>query len=39
MMIMSEGDYQFKDYLRTGLPLVGLMIVTLSTLLALRYGL
>lgn len=39
MMIMSEGEYQFKDYLRTGLPLVALMVVTLSTQLALRYGL
>lgn len=39
MMIMSEGDYAFKDYMRTGLPLVALMIVTLSTLLVLRYGL
>ncbi|WP_374530659.1 SLC13 family permease [Novosphingobium sp.] len=39
MMIMSEGDYAFRDYVRTGLPLVGLMIVTLSTLLVLRYGL
>jgi di/tricarboxylate transporter len=39
MMIMAEGDYQFRDYLRTGLPLVALMVVTLSTLLVLRYGL
>ncbi|MBX9643647.1 MAG: SLC13 family permease [Novosphingobium sp.] len=39
MMIMSEGDYAFRDYIRTGLPLVALMIVTLSTLLVLRYGL
>lgn len=39
MMIMSEGEYDFKDYLRTGMPLVALMIVTLSTLLMLRYGL
>lgn len=39
MMIMSEGDYQFKDYARTGLPLIVLMITTLSALLALRYGL
>ena len=39
MMIMSEGDYVFKDYMRTGLPLVALMIVTLSSLLVLRYGL
>ena len=39
MMIMSEGDYAFRDYVRTGLPLVGLMVVTLSTLLVLRYEL
>ena len=39
MMIMAEGDYAFKDYMRTGLPLVALMIVTLSTLLVLRYDL
>ncbi len=38
MMIMAEGDYQFKDYIRTGVPLVILMIVTLSTLLAMRYS-
>lgn len=39
MMIMSEGEYQFKDYMRTGVPLVVLMILTLSTLLVFRYGL
>lgn len=39
MMIMSEGDYAFRDYVRTGLPLVALMTVTLSTLLVMRYGL
>ncbi|MDP3906411.1 SLC13 family permease [Novosphingobium sp.] len=39
MMIMSEGDYVFRDYVRTGLPLVILMVVTLSTLLVLRYDL
>lgn len=39
MMIMAEGDYAFRDYVRTGLPLVVLMIVTLSTLLVIRYGL
>lgn len=39
MMIMAEGDYQFRDYIRTGVPLVLLMIVTLSTLLVWRYGL
>ncbi|MBG6119878.1 MULTISPECIES: SLC13 family permease [unclassified Sphingobium] len=39
MLIMSAGDYKFGDYTRTGLPLVGLMIVTLSALLVYRYGL
>jgi di/tricarboxylate transporter len=39
MMIMTEGDYRFADYIRTGVPLVLLMIVTLSTLLVWRYGL
>lgn len=39
MLIMSAGDYKFGDYTRTGLPLVALMIVTLSTLLVYRYGL
>ena len=39
MLIMSAGDYKFGDYTRTGLPLVALMIVTLSGLLVFRYGL
>ncbi len=39
MLIMSAGDYNFGDYTRTGFPLVVLMIVTLSTLLVMRYGL
>jgi di/tricarboxylate transporter len=39
MLIMSAGDYKFGDYTRTGLPLVALMIVTLSALLVFRYGL
>jgi len=39
MLIMSAGDYQFGDYTRTGLPLVAIMIVTLSALLVFRYGL
>lgn len=38
MLILSAGDYKFTDYTRTGLPLVALMIVTLSVLLVLRYG-
>lgn len=39
MLIMSAGDYRFGDYTRTGIPLVALMIVTLSALLVYRYGL
>lgn len=39
MLIMSAGDYKFADYTRTGLPLVAIMIVTLSALLVYRYGL
>ena len=39
MLIMSAGDYRFSDYTRTGLPLVAIMVVTLSGLLVLRYGL
>jgi di/tricarboxylate transporter len=39
MLIMSAGDYKFSDYTKTGLPLVALMIVTLSGLLVFRYGL
>jgi di/tricarboxylate transporter len=39
MLIMVEGKYVFKDYIRTGLPLVAIMIVTLSTLLVWHYGL
>ncbi len=38
MLIMSEGSYEFKDYIRTGLPLVLLMVTTLSVLLVMRYG-
>ncbi|TVV77424.1 SLC13 family permease [Sphingomonas solaris] len=39
MLIMSAGDYRFGDYTRTGLPLVLIMVVTLSTLLVFRYHL
>jgi di/tricarboxylate transporter len=38
MLIMSEGSYEFKDYIRTGVPLVLLMVTTLSILLVVRYG-
>lgn len=39
MLIMAEGDYQFRDYVRTGVPLVVLMVITLSVLLVMRYDL
>ncbi len=39
MLIMAEGSYEFKDYVRTGLPLVLLMVTTLSILLVMSYGL
>ena len=38
MLIMAEGSYQFRDYIRTGVPLVLLMVATLSALLVFRYG-
>ncbi|WP_199800414.1 SLC13 family permease [Qipengyuania gaetbuli] len=39
MLIMSEGSYQFGDYIRTGVPLVIIMVVTLSAALVFTYGL
>ncbi|GMN01632.1 SLC13 family permease [Erythrobacter sp. MTPC3] len=39
MLIMAEGNYDFADYVRTGVPLVALMVTTLSILLVLWYGL
>ena len=38
MLIMAEGSYKFADYMRTGVPLVLLMVVTLSFLLVTSYG-
>lgn len=38
MLIMAEGSYEFKDYVRSGVPLVVLMVTTLSGLLVFRYG-
>ena len=38
MLIMAEGSYEFRDYLRTGVPLVLLMVATLSYLLVTSYG-
>jgi di/tricarboxylate transporter len=37
MLIMAEGNYEFRDYVRTGVPLVLLMVVTLSVLLVINY--
>ncbi len=37
MLIMTEGSYEFRDYIRTGVPLVLLMVVTLSFLLVTTY--
>lgn len=39
MLIMAEGGYAFRDYVRTGLPLIVIMVASLSILLTLRYGL
>ncbi|GAM05954.1 MULTISPECIES: SLC13 family permease [Novosphingobium] len=38
MMILTEGDYTFKDYLRSGVPLVLIMVAALSTTLVFWYG-
>jgi len=38
LLIMSAGGYQFRDFVRAGLPLAVLMVVTLSILLVRRYG-
>ncbi|WP_341713717.1 SLC13 family permease [Erythrobacter sp.] len=39
MLIMSEGSYEFRDYIRTGVPLVLLMVAVLSATLVVTYGL
>ena len=39
MLVMVEGKYEFGDYLRTGIPLVVLMVVSFSVILSWRYGL
>lgn len=38
MLIMGEGSYDFGDYIRTGVPLVVIMVTSLSVLLAISYG-
>jgi di/tricarboxylate transporter len=37
LLIMSEGGYDFGDYLRAGTPLVAIMVTVLSVLLVLWY--
>jgi di/tricarboxylate transporter len=39
LLIMNAAGYKFGDFLRVGLPLVLIMLVTLSWLLAQAYGL
>jgi di/tricarboxylate transporter len=39
MLIMSEGSYEFRDYIRTGVPLVLIMVTVLSITLVMSYGL
>jgi di/tricarboxylate transporter len=38
LLVMNAAGYTFRDFMRVGLPLVILMLVTLSWLLARRYG-
>jgi di/tricarboxylate transporter len=38
MLILTEGDYKFGDYIRSGIPLVVIMVVSLSVLLVISYG-
>jgi di/tricarboxylate transporter len=39
MMIMGAVGYRFRDFVRVGVPLAIIMLVTLSILLVRRYGL
>ncbi len=39
VLVMNAAGYRFVDFVRVGGPLVALMLVTLSLLLARRYGL
>lgn len=39
MLIMAEGSYEFRDYVRTGVPLVLIMVTVLSLALVVTYGL
>jgi di/tricarboxylate transporter len=39
LLVMNAARYRFADFVRVGVPLVLLMLVTLSVLLVRRYGL
>ncbi|WP_249171937.1 SLC13 family permease [Erythrobacter sp. JK5] len=39
MLIMAEGNYEFVDYIRTGVPLVLIMVTALSVMLSFTYQL
>ena len=39
LLVMNAGKYRFVDFLRVGVPLVLMMLVVLSILLARRYAL
>jgi di/tricarboxylate transporter len=39
LLVMSVAGYRFKDFARAGLPLAMLMWITLTWLLARKYGL
>ena len=39
LLVMNAAGYRFSDFVRVGVPLVLIMLVTLSILLAQRYGL
>jgi len=39
LLVMKAAGYRFVDFVRVGVPLVLIMLVTLSVLLARRYGL
>jgi di/tricarboxylate transporter len=39
LLIMNAAGYKFSDFVRVGLPLVLIMLVTLSWLLAKAYAL
>lgn len=37
LLVMSAGNYRFLDVVRVGLPLIALMLVTLTWALSMLY--